>query len=60
MQIGENVLLGSYEVLKVAYVACKGIYFEHVILLQQIALPYEHRVLLHVLSLVRSKEVMIP
>lgn len=54
------MLLGSYEVLKIAYAARKGIYFEHVILLRQIALPYEHRVLHHVLSLVRSKVVMSP
>ena len=39
------MLLASYGVLKIAYVARKGIYFEHVILPQQIVLPYEHHVL---------------
>lgn len=39
------MLLGSYEVLKIAYVAQKGIYFEHVIMPQQIVLPCEHHAL---------------
>lgn len=52
--------LGSYEVLKIAYVAHRGIYFEAVILLHQIVLPCEHHVLCN-FSLLRSKNnEMIP
>lgn len=35
----ENVLLSSYEVLKIAYVAYRGIYFEPVILPHRVVLP---------------------
>lgn len=52
--------LGSYEGLKIAYVAHRGIYFEPVILLHQIVLPYEHRVLCNFSLLGSKNNEMIP